>query len=224
MPFAAYAQMPERFTILLPAIRSHGAKYTAGVLCILISALLYLVPNTLYTSSGAGLTLSALDRSVPFLPATGWLYASIYLFLLWTFVRMRDLNRVSRFLYACVFAQFAAAVVFVCYPVIYPRELFPVPAGTHAWNEAFVYFWHRIDGPANCVPSLHVSTSLLCAVAFERTRRRDAAIVFALAVLFSMSTLTFKQHYFVDVVTGLGLGLISYWIFFRWRRVELTAA
>ncbi|MGZ5124114.1 MAG: hypothetical protein ACXWC1_15060 [Burkholderiales bacterium] len=43
-------------------------------------------------------------------------------------------------------------------------------------------------------------------------------------MLFSVSTLTFKQHYVVDVVTGLGLGLVSYWIFFRWGTVELTAA
>ncbi|MGZ5260672.1 MAG: phosphatase PAP2 family protein [Burkholderiales bacterium] len=223
MRFAAYA-MPERFTIRLPAIRSRTAKYAAGMSCILISALLYLVPNTLYTSSGVALRLSAIDRIVPFWPASGWLYASIYLFLLWTFINMRDLNRVSRFLYACVFAQFAAAAVFVLYPVVYPRELFPVPAGTHPWNEAFVHFWRSIDRPANCVPSLHVSTSLLCAVAFERTRRADVATVLVLAMLFSVSTLTFKQHYVVDVVTGLGLGLVSYWIFFRWGTVELTAA
>ena len=37
------------------------------------------------------------------------------------------------------------------------------------------------------------------------------------------STLTFKQHYAIDLLAGLALTVVAYFIFFRWSRVELHA-
>ena len=38
----------------------------------------------------------------------------------------------------------------------------------------------------------------------------------------ALSTLTFKQHYVADVVSGLALGLASWWLCFRWTGLRLT--
>jgi len=35
------------------------------------------------------------------------------------------------------------------------------------------------------------------------------------------STMTFKQHYLVDVLAGAALGLASWWLCFRWRGFAL---
>jgi membrane-associated phospholipid phosphatase len=35
------------------------------------------------------------------------------------------------------------------------------------------------------------------------------------------STLTFKQHYFVDVVGGAALGVAAWWLCFRWKGLRL---
>jgi len=36
------------------------------------------------------------------------------------------------------------------------------------------------------------------------------------------STLTFKQHYAIDLAGGAALGLAGYGIFFRWSRIRLA--
>src|SRR5438477_1469495 len=116
--------------LLLPALRTQRAKYVAGVLCVLLAAALYLLPNRFHATP-MRLPLTDVDTMVPFLPATGWLYASAYVLLLWAFFGMRDLQRTTRFLYACTFVQIVAAMVFVLYPIEYPRELFqPATART----------------------------------------------------------------------------------------------
>ncbi|HXR50905.1 MAG TPA: phosphatase PAP2 family protein [Steroidobacteraceae bacterium] len=38
----------------------------------------------------------------------------------------------------------------------------------------------------------------------------------------ALSTLTFKQHYVADVVSGLALGMASWWLCFRWTGLRLT--
>jgi len=45
------------------------------------------------------------------------------------------------------------------------------------------------------------------------------AVLFGVAC--AVSTLTFKQHYVVDVAAGLLLGLASWWLCFRWRGLQI---
>lgn len=205
-------------SLRLPAVASQRSKYAAGLLCVLLAAALYLFPNRLSLLPQATLRLTAIDLAVPFWPASGWLYASVYLLLLCTFVAMRDFGQTSRFLYACLFAQAAAAAIFIAYPTVYPRELFPVPADTHPLNAALVDFWRQLDAPANCLPSLHVAVTFLCLATLQGIR---SILAIAAGALLCLSTLTFKQHYFADVLAGLALGVLSHAMFFRWKRIEI---
>jgi membrane-associated phospholipid phosphatase len=86
-----------------------------------------------------------------------------------------------------------------------------------------------MDTPANCCPSLHVSTAFLTAFIFidssseggvRRERRGYLAIYLVWAFAIAVSTLTTKQHYLVDVVTGFVLALAHYWVFFRLARYD----
>lgn len=211
--------------ITLPVLPSAGWKYAAGAFVALCATPLYMLPNRMAGSDAVTLPLTAVDNLVPFWPWTGWIYAAVYLFLLVTFVGMKDLGVASRFLYACLFAQLVAAVVFVAYPTVYPRELFPLPHGALGSDAALVAFWRQLDAPANCFPSLHVSTVVLClAVYGSEPLRRFRYVAAAAALLLVASTLTFKQHYAVDLVGGAALGLVSYAVFFRWPRVRLAGA
>jgi len=210
-----------RFT--LPVLRTPAAKYAAGTIVALCAAALYLLPNRMAGGAAVELPLTSLDRLVPFWPWTGWIYASVYVFLATAFASMRDLAVATRFLYACVFAQVVAAVVFLAFPTAYPRELFPLPYGAAASDIALVTFWRNLDAPANCFPSLHVSTAVLCLAAYETgPLRRFRYVALAATVLLVASTLTFKQHYLADLVGGGMLGLASYWLFFRWPRLQLA--
>ncbi len=206
--------------IKLPAIRSVRGKYFAGVLTIVLTAVLYVVPNRLYGSSGTLLPMTLLDIAIPFWPASGVIYATTFAFLLGTFISIRDLSDASRFLYACLFAQVLAAACFALWPTTYPRELYPISTQLSPFGAALVRFFRDLDSPANCLPSLHVSATALC-VAVLNTRRHSIAAVVA-GLLFTLSTLTFKQHYVVDVLAGLALGLLAYFLFFRWRGLTVV--
>jgi membrane-associated phospholipid phosphatase len=208
--------------ILLPGIRSQGAKYAWGLACAVFAAMLYVVPNRFHLRQPVELPMTPLDNAMPFLPSTGWIYGGIYLFLLGSFIALRDLERASRFLYACAFVQLAASAIFIFWPTVYPRELFPVSAATHPVNAALVDFFRRLDAPANCLPSLHVTTGLLCAAALRpQLSSRAFAGVATIALLLAASTLTFKQHYVADVASAVLLGALGYCVFFRWRRIEV---
>lgn len=200
----------------LPALASPRAKLVAGAACTLYTGVLYIGSNR-WHGAPAQLPLTTLDEIVPFLPATGWLYAAAYLLLAWAFFGTSSLERVSRWLYALAAVQTVAAIVFVAWPVAYPRELAVLPAGTHPIHAGLVDFWRRIDAPVNCLPSLHVTSNLLALAMFTSGRlRRWFVPACVLAVLSIASTLTFKQHYAVDLLAGLALATAAYVVFFRW--------
>lgn len=209
--------------LTLPVLPSAGWKYAAGIVVALCAAVLYLVPNRMVAEHAVTLPLTAVEQLLPFWPWTGWIYNAIYLFLLASFAGMRDLAVASRFLYACLFTQVVAATVFVAFPTVYPRELFPLPAGAGASEAALVDFIRSMDQPVNCFPSLHVSTCVLCLAAYaHEPLRRYRHWAIAASILLVASTLTFKQHYAIDLAGGAALGLAAYWIFFRWPRVRLA--
>lgn len=209
-------------TLHLQSLRSVQGKYLAGAVVAALSALLYLVPNRWHGGTGTYLPMTSLDTAIPFWPQTGWVYAATYALLLSTFVGIRDLSRVSRLLYALLFAQTLAAICFVLWPTVYPRDLYPIPQHLGTAANAISSFWRGIDAPTNCFPSLHVSTVTLCVAAWPRARYKLTAALIGIPC--ALSTLTFKQHYVADLAAGLALGLLAWFIFFRWNRVSLRAA
>ncbi len=107
---------------------------------------------------------------------------------------------------------------FLLWPTEYPRELYPLPGTTSALGAALVHFVRSTDAPVNCLPSLHVCTVTLCVLALRGSRWFRPAAVAALPL--AASTLTFKQHYVVDAVTGAALGCVAWWLV---RAVEARA-
>jgi membrane-associated phospholipid phosphatase len=68
-----------------------------------------------------------------------------------------------------------------------------------------------VDRPVNCVPSLHVANASVCAFALRQEGtewRYGAPVWLALIVL---STLTTKQHFFIDIAAGVLLAAFSFW-------------
>jgi membrane-associated phospholipid phosphatase len=116
------------------------------------------------------LPMTAIDRAVPFMPWTGWIYATVFPFPLLACALVRD------------------------------------DRGVRTILAAFI----GVDLPRNCLPSGHVTAAFLTAFSVRQCRPRlGAALVFWAAVI-SISTLTTKQHYFWDVITGVLLSAAGY--------------
>lgn len=203
---------------------------TAGVTllamaCLALAGAGYLYTNRFPARAPALLPLTALDRAIPFWPATGWLYAAQYGFLLWAFFSLRGVAARLRFVGAGMTMQALAILCFWFWPVTFPRELWAIPADTWPVHVQLAGFWRSLDEPGNCLPSLHAANAVLCVAVFwwHGPARRWRFWALALGMLCVMSTLTFKQHYLVDVLAGLALGGAVSAAFFP-RRVEQSRA
>ena len=152
------------------------------------------------------LPLTALDRAVPFLPWTGWIYATVYPFPLLAAAIVRDDRGIRTLLAAFIAVTTVCFVIFLAYPTVYPRPLL-TGGGLAAWPLALIY---RIDLPRNCLPSGHVTAAFLTAFSVRRCRPRLGAVLFFWAAVISVSTLTTKQHYFWDVAAGFLLSAAGY--------------
>lgn len=175
---------------------------------------MYMIPQYWHWGEPALLPMTALDRAIPFWPASGVLYFGAFAFLLLTFVTLwPDRGRAMRFLYTCLLAQSVGMLCFLMWPTIYPREQYPLPASSGALGAALVGWCRSNDLAVNCLPSLHVSTVAICVAALRNSRGFLPALL--IGVPLALSTLTFKQHYVVDVIAGLALGLVSTWLVTR---------
>ena len=84
--------------------------------------------------------------------------------------------------------------------------------GAASW---LVSLTREIDGSNNTFPSGHVALSWLLAFVMQQTELvKNNALVrgtfFTWASLIALSTLFLKQHYFVDVISGIALAYMAY--------------
>jgi len=88
-------------------------------------------------------------------------------------------------------------------------------------------FMHNLISmrPYACVPSMHVALTVLPACILLSESKSLWIKVFStlIAILITVSTLTLKEHFFLDAVTGLLLGLVFFgvWQFSPWKRREI---
>lgn len=175
--------------------------------------ILYQITNRVHVVEPRLLEFGAVDKAMPFWPWTVWIYFTEYAFFVYAYFWMKDLRLVTRYYYAYMTILFVSVTVFMLYPVTFPRESFPAVGDTisvHALNFLRTY----MDAPANCLPSLHVSSCFISSLCFWQESRWRAILLSFQSVLVAFSTMTTKQHYFVDVWTALILTAVCYWFFF----------
>jgi membrane-associated phospholipid phosphatase len=170
-------------------------------------AVFYVVPMHLHFVRPTPLVPTAVDRAVPFLEWTIWIYVSYFVILFVPFVVCRDEARVMRVLRALALNSVLAGAVFLAWPT---QLAVQQPSGEGLTG----LLWRAlltVDRPSNCVPSLHVANACVCAFVLRDEGiawRYSAPVWLALIVL---STLTTKQHYFIDIAAGVLLATFSFW-------------
>lgn len=181
-----------------------------GGACTLI---LYQLTNRVHLFEPKLLPFTWVDTSIPFLPSTVWIYFTEYAFFVYAYFWMKDLKLVTRYYYAYMTILFVSVTVFMLFPVTFPRDSFPV-TGESVSDHAMNFLRNFMDAPANCLPSLHVSSCFISSLCFWQESRRRAVFLSLWSCLVAISTMTTKQHYFVDVWTAMILTAVCYWFFF----------
>lgn len=203
--------------IALPILVRKENRVMAGVLLFAATAILYLTSNHLHIFRPRLLPLSGIDVAVPFVPQTVWLYVSEYLYFVVVYFSFRDILNLNRFIYAFFSILVACVLVFWLWPTTISRGLFPLPKNLDPLTWMVLTALRRVDSPANCFPSFHVGSVYLSCFLLSNEGRRKFLFFLVWATAIALSTLTVKQHYFVDVVSGFGMAVIFYYVFRRTR-------
>ncbi|MES2504722.1 MAG: phosphatase PAP2 family protein [Myxococcota bacterium] len=174
----------------------------------LVLAAFYFGAGVLTASRAVTLTPTFIDKSVPLVTWTVWIYAMEYFMLPLAFLALRSAELLRGMMVALVTAVVSSGLIFIIYPTVMNR---PKITGDGISEQGFRLL-HTIDTPRNCFPSLHVSIMVLIAIYLSRESRLGGVIAWLMALVVIISTLTTKQHYFVDILGGLCVAAFAVWV------------
>lgn len=155
----------------------------------------------------------SIDSIVPFLPWTLCIYIGCYLFWAVNYVLCAHQENTQAYRFFC--ADFIAkAICFVFFILLPTTNVRPEIAGNTFW-ELGITMLYQIDAPTNLFPSIHCLVSWFCFIGIRKNKNislwyRMLSLFIAVAICFS--TLTTRQHIMIDVIGGILLAEISYWI------------
>lgn len=178
-------------------------------LTIGLVALIYYPASALTSHRGYDL-MTALDRAVPFLPWTWWIYFPHYVFgLLVTTIAVRDVHLLFRVIAAILLGQVICAGLYFLLPSTFPRP--PSVGEADPWTTAAIQWFWDTDPPNNTFPSAHVANATMAAIGAWRSRQpviRWYMTLVAVGVFITVHTT--KQHYWIDAVGGVLLAFAAF--------------
>jgi membrane-associated phospholipid phosphatase len=200
----------------LPIFVTRQNKYPMGLMLFLIASAFYMHSNHFHWVEPQLLTMSRIDTQIPFIPTTVWLYLSEYLLFVVVYVTCKDMVNLNKYFYSYFALQSVSVLIFYLWPTTYPRDLFPLPKDIDAVTYYIFNGMRMTDSPANCCPSLHVSSVYISVFIFLDDQKGKFPFFFLWGTAIAISTLTTKQHYLIDVVMGFFMAVITYWIFHKY--------
>ena len=185
------------------------AKYLS-FLTVFIAGTYFLIQNIV---SHQHELLSDIDSALPFMPDFVWIYHSLIPVIGVTlFLLVNNRRNFFNTFWACLGATFIIHLIYVIMPSFYPRPDL-VPDGL---SEQLLALTYEIDNGSNTFPSGHVCYSWLLFLGVKYSR--DAKKIFGLRSLYllwalgvTLSTLTLKVHYVVDVLGGFALAFLTFY-------------
>jgi len=159
--------------------------------------------------------LTDLDLVIPLIPGFVWIYHTLIPVIAITmiaFLKKKELFLTT--LAAFILSSLILSSFYILLPSFYPREIFygePL-----SWTDWLYRLTQTIDGAHNTFPSGHVTYAWLIAIAirdcsYTKKHHWLKNIFIGWAILISISTLVLKQHYIIDVVSGICLALLCYY-------------
>jgi membrane-associated phospholipid phosphatase len=168
--------------------------------------ILYFLSNHQSVVAAHSLPLTFVDRWMPFLPWTGWIYSAIFIMPLFACLAVESDEDVRAMVLSFAAMTSLDTLVFMVYPTAYPRPGFQ----SVSWVDLPLAVVRFCDTPKNCFPSQHVAAAFLTALFVRRFAKPWSAPCFLLAIAIAISTLTTKQHYLSDVIAGVLIAFGAY--------------
>lgn len=135
--------------------------------------------------------------AIPYLLFLPWFWAVIF------YVWYKD-NSFKQLAYSVIIINLVASVVYIMFQTYIPRDVI-ISNDLFSGILGFIY---DNDQAYNGFPSLHSGLSATVATFFVIKKSRFAVPTFLMALLIVISTLFTKQHFILDAVSGITLGVI----------------
>jgi membrane-associated phospholipid phosphatase len=198
----------------LPFIYDEALQYPYIALGGVLFAIFYLGVERVLVFKPREVPQLWLDRQTPFLPWTIWVYQSTVPYMLVLYLLAQNTDNLNRLLFAFTTLLITSALFFFFLPTTISRDAYPIPDNIDFLTRLNFEQLRAVDHPVNCVPSMHVSMTLLFTLFFlhEHPGWWPALSIWTLLIIWS--TMTTKQHFIIDVMAGAGLGVLVYALFF----------
>ncbi len=183
---------------------NRGNRLAAVVIGALTFCIVYWGAAAAAWRSPIVLVPTLFDRQIPFVPVAIWIYLSampLFLLIVW----VPDDQSRSRAFISMAIALAVAGVVFLLFPAGIPRQS-PDPSGLTgaAWK-----LLYAVDTAGNALPSLHAALAAIAGSVLWREGRAWRVIGSVWLVAILAAALATKQHFVVDLVAGLCLGITA---------------
>lgn len=155
-----------------------------------------------------------LDDAIPVVPMFIIPYLSYFLYLVMTLFALavqRDARALQVMLGAAALTLLISDLTYLTFQTYVTR---PAIMGDNLFLRLIADVYGN-DQPFNDFPSGHTSLSTVCAIAWWRTHYRIRPVMVLWSVLIVLSTVFVKQHYVLDIVGGVIVASISYWVSLR---------
>jgi len=144
-----------------------------------------------------------LDYMIPFIPETIWLYLSIILFFICVPIFLSN-DEFQRLFNIIAIAYLITLPLFILLPSNYPRiDYSTIQSSFYQWAYATTFVF---DKPNNTFPSLHISLTWITGLFLYKKSKW----ILLYAILITLSVLTTKQHFILDICGGLVVVCVSY--------------
>jgi membrane-associated phospholipid phosphatase len=189
-------------------------KWTLGGALALLQSLVYFGIGHLHLNRSTELLRTRLDDAIPFWPWTAWCYLPFYagVFII-SIIGIKRRALFNRALVSVMVVMTIGAVGHIFIGAEYPRPVIHPPYPDI--SSAFLAAVQGIDPPGNVFPSLHVAHTTMLALILIKDRPRLGRVALAMATALALSTLTTKQHFLADVVSGYALAFFGRWLALR---------
>lgn len=163
--------------------------------------------------------VTSLDLAVPFVAESVWIYLSHIAMLFTGWWWMRHGHACTRQFWAIVLCTVLATFYFLFFPTQIPRLTLDMVEADPATRAAWAFLLSA-DKPTNCFPSMHVALSALTAVGLVRASGKWWPWAPLWTAAIALSTITTRQHVWLDVAGGLALALACWWMVETFLGVE----
>jgi len=205
---AAMAVAPKPSDDPAGPLASARYRWAVGLCLAALQSLAYFGIGHAHLTRSTELLRTRLDDAIPFRPWTAWCYLPFYAA---TFVmaiagaRHRVLfDRTAR---SVLLVMFVGATCHLLIGAEYPRPVLHPPFS--GLSETFMAWVQSVDPPGNVFPSLHVAHTTMLSLLLMRDRPVLGRVALVMATMLAISTLTTKQHFVADVVSGYLLAFVG---------------